>query len=157
MSQFRYIRFTFSTASSSDSASVSTMRLSTSVTSILYFVIQNAKITKNNEDLAIRSNVNKKDHNRSIKSNTNYQAISLQNIKMNCYLNHSPIPWTLENSSFLTHFSDRPFDRFIFLITLKSFSIIKGIPRGLSMTKKIIWNRSFFTVPLHQRNRDSYV
>ena len=50
------------------------MRLSTSDTSILYFVIQNAKITKKNYDSAIRSKVNIKDQNRSIKSNTNYEA-----------------------------------------------------------------------------------
>jgi hypothetical protein len=63
--QFRYICLTISTASSSFSASASTMRLSTSVTSILYFVIQNAKVPKISDDLANRSKLNKKDQNRS--------------------------------------------------------------------------------------------
>lgn len=41
------------------------MRLSTSFTSILYLVIQNAKVPKINDDLAERSKLNKKDQNRS--------------------------------------------------------------------------------------------
>jgi hypothetical protein len=41
------------------------MRLRTSVTSILYFVIQNAKLPKIYDELANRSKLNKKDQKRS--------------------------------------------------------------------------------------------
>ena len=82
MSQFRYIRLTVSKASSSLSASISTIRLNISFTSILYFLIRRAKLRKISDNNAIRSKLNKYDHKRSNELKLHYCTLNINCVKI---------------------------------------------------------------------------